>query len=74
MNFTATKALVPTKRIAPVPKLVGLNAVSLDLYPRQYQNDVIYSICIPEEPDGKYGPDGRIRMNPRFAEFIDVYV
>ena len=73
MNFAVTKALVPAQGVIPVPKPVNMNSVSLDLYPRQYRCEVVYSICVPDEPDGKYGPDGKIRMKSKYAEFIDIY-
>ena len=73
MNYAVTKAFVPTHGVIPVPKPVNMNAVSLDLYPRQYRCKVVYSICVPDEPDGKYGPDGKIRMKSKYAEFIDIY-
>ena len=74
VNIGSTKALVPAGNFIPVPKPARLNAVSLDLYPRQNRYEVVYSICVPDEPDGKYGPDGRIRMKLKYAEFIDIYV
>lgn len=73
MNLSVTKALVPAQRVVPVPKPVNMNAVSLDFYPRQNRYEVVYPICVPDEPDGKYGPDGRIRMKLKYAEFIDIY-
>ena len=73
MSYALTKALVPTLGIIPVSKPVNMNAVSFDLYPRQYRCEVVYSICVPDEPDGKYGPDGKIRMKSKYAEFIDIY-
>ena len=73
MNYAVTKALVPAHGVIRVPKPVNMNAVSLDLYPRQYRCKVVYSICVPDEPDGKYGPDGKIRMKSKYAEFIDIY-
>jgi hypothetical protein len=73
MNLAVTKALVPAQGVVPVPKPVNMNAVSLDLYPRQNRYEVVYPICVPDEPDGKYGPDGRIRMKSKYAELIDIY-
>jgi len=73
MNISTTKDLVPAISFIPVPKPTSLDAVSYDLYPRQNQDQVVFSICVPDEPDGKYGPDGRKLINPKYSEFIDLY-
>lgn len=73
MNISSTKALVPAKSFIPVPKPTCLDAVFYDLYSRKYRDQVVFTICLPDESDGKYGPDGRILTNTKFSEFIDTY-
>lgn len=74
MNLITTKALVSTQSLIPAPKRIHRDAVCLDLYPKGYRNEVVFSICVPDEPDGKYGPNGRKLINPKYAKFIDIYV
>jgi hypothetical protein len=73
MNISTSKSLVPAKNIFPVPKPTSLNTVSYDLYPRQYRDQVVFSLCVLDESDGNYGPDGRKLTNLKYAEFIDIY-
>lgn len=73
MNITTTKALVPAQSFSPVPKPAGTNAVSYDLYPREYRDHVVFAVCVPVESDGNYGPDGRKLINPDYAKFINIY-
>ena len=73
MNFSTTKALVPAKSFIPVPKPTILDAVSYDLYPRQYRDQVVFTICVIDESDGNYGPDGRRLINPQYVKSIDIY-
>ena len=73
MNIITTKALVPVKSIIPVPKPTNLDVVSYDLYPRQYRDQVVFRICVPDESGGNYGPNGRKLINPKYEKFIDIY-
>ncbi len=73
MNISTTKALVPVKSIIPVPKPTNLDAVFYELYPRQYRGQVVFTICVPDESDGNYGPNGRILTNSKYDKFIDIY-
>ena len=73
MNISTTKALVPAKSFIPVPKPTSLDAVSYDLYPRQYRDQVVFTICVIDESDGNYGPDGRRLINPKYVKSIDIY-
>lgn len=73
MNVSSVKDLVPAKSIIPVPKPHIPNAVSYDLYPRQYRDQVVVTICVSDESDGNYGPDGRKLINCNYSEFIDTY-
>ena len=73
MNITNTRALVPANSIIPVPKPANLAAVSYDLYPRQYRDQVVFAICVPDESDGNYGHDGRKLISPKHEKFIDIY-
>jgi len=73
VDIITTKALVPVKSIIPVPKPTNLDVVSYDLYPRQYRDQVVFRICVPDESDGNYGPNGRKLINPKYEKFIDIY-
>ena len=73
MDIITTKALVPVKSIIPVPKPTNLDVVSYDLYPRQYRDQVVYTICVPDESDGNYGPNWRKLISPKYEKFIDIY-
>jgi hypothetical protein len=73
VNITNTRALVPANSIIPVPKPANLAAVSYDLYPRRYRDQVVFAICVPVESDGNYGPDGRKLIRPKYEKFIDIY-
>jgi hypothetical protein len=73
VNISTSKALVPVKSFIPVPKPTRLDEVSYDLYPRQNRDQVVFSICVPDESDGEYGSDGRKLITPKFSEFIDIY-
>jgi len=73
VNISTTKALVPVKSFIPVPKPINLDAVSCDLYPRQYRDQVVFAISVIDESDGNYGPDGRKLINPKYEQFIDIY-
>jgi hypothetical protein len=73
VDIITTKALVPVKSIIPVPKPTNLDVVSYDLYPRQYRDQVVFRICVPDESDGNYGPNGRKLISPKYEKFIDIY-
>ena len=73
MNISTAKALVPAKRFIPVPRPANPDAVSYDLYPRQYRDQVVFTICVLDESDGNYGSDGRKLISPRYAKFINIY-
>ena len=74
MTISNTSALVPANSFIPVPKPTKLDAVFYDLYPRHYRDQVVFTICVQDESDGNYGPDGRKLINPKYEEFIDIYV
>ena len=73
MNISTTKALVLAKSFIPVPKPTNLDAVFYDLYPRKYRDQVVFTICVPDESDGNYGPDGKKLIAPKYDKFIDIY-
>jgi hypothetical protein len=73
VNISSVKALVPSKSFIPVSKPTNLDAVFYDLYPRHYQNQIIFTICVQDESDGNYGPDGRKLINPKYEKTIDIY-
>jgi len=73
VNISSAKALVPAKSFIPVPKPTNLDAVFYDLYPRQHRDQVVFTICVSDESDGKYGTDGRKLINPKYEKFIDIY-
>jgi hypothetical protein len=73
VNIITVKALEPAKSVIPVPKSTRLGAVSYDLYPRQYRDQVVYTIRVIDESDGNYGPDGRKLVDSEYAKFIDIY-
>ena len=73
MNISSVKALVPSKSFIPVPKPTNLDMVFYDMYPRQYRDQVVFTICVIDESDGNYGPDGRKLINPNYQKFIDIY-
>jgi len=73
VNTSNVKALVPFKSFIPVPKPTKLDAVFYDLYPRHYQDQVIFTIRVQDESDGNYGPDGRKLIYPKYEKSIDIY-
>jgi len=73
VNISSVKALVPSKSFIPVPKPTNLDTVFFDLYPRNYQDQVVFTIRVQNESDGNYGPDGRKLVNPKYENFIDIY-
>jgi hypothetical protein len=73
VNISSVKALVPSNSFLPVPKPTNLDAVFYDLYPRHYQDQVVFTICVQDESDGNYGPDGRKLINSKHEPFIDIY-
>jgi len=73
VNISTAKALVPAKSFMPVPRPANLDVVSCDLYPRQYRDQVLFTICVPDESDGKYGPDGRKLITPKYAKIVNIY-
>jgi hypothetical protein len=73
MNISTAKALVPAKSFIPVPKPTKLDTISYDLYPRQYRDQAVFTICVPDESDENYGPNGRKLINPKYDKFIDIY-
>ncbi|NQT70553.1 MAG: hypothetical protein HQ552_13375 [Desulfobacteraceae bacterium] len=74
MNVTTTKALVPTQNFVPLHESAKKVAVCLDLYPRRYRNQIIFAMRAADELDGKYGNNGRKLVNPKLAEFVDIYI
>jgi len=74
MNITTTKALVPTQKFIPLHKIAKKVAVCLDLYPQRYQNQIVFAMRAADELDGKYGNNGRKLVNPKLAEFVDIYI
>ena len=73
MSIAIAKALVPAKSFIPVSKPDRLVRVSYDMYPKQYRNQVVFTMHKYDESDGNYGPDGRRFINHRYAEFVDIY-
>ena len=73
MNISSSKALVAARSFIPVPKPARQDAVFYDLYPRQYRDQVVFTICVQDESDGNYGPDGRKLINPKYDKFVDIY-
>jgi hypothetical protein len=73
VNISTEKALVPIKSFIPVPKPAPLDAVFYDLYPRRYRDQIVFTICVPDESDDNYGPDGKKLKNPNYEKFIDIY-
>jgi hypothetical protein len=74
MNFTTTKALVPAPSFIPAPNPIQRDAVCLDLYPGGFRNEGVFTVYVVNESDGEYGPDGRMPVKSKYAEFVDVYV
>ncbi|MBL7179156.1 MAG: hypothetical protein ISS65_02955 [Desulfobacterales bacterium] len=74
MDITASKALVSNQRLVPAPKRLHAASMCLDLYPRRCRNEVVFTVRKTDESEGKYGPDGRKRENPKCANFIDIFV
>ena len=74
MNITATKALVPTQKVAPVFKPIQQDAVCLDLYPERHQDEVVFTVRQADETEGKYGPNRRKSTGSKHAQFIDIYI
>ena len=73
MNISSSKALVAARSFIPVPKPARQDAVFYDLYPRHYQDQVIFTIRVQDESDGNYGPDGRKLIYPKYEKSIDIY-
>jgi hypothetical protein len=73
VNITTTKALVSTQKFIPLHESVKKAAVCLDLYPQRYRNQVVFAVRAAVESDGKYGNNGRKLVNPKPAEFVDIY-
>ena len=73
VNISTSKSLVPVESIFPVPKPTSLNAVSYDLYPRKYRDQVVFTLCVLDESDGNYGHDGRKVKNASMSKYIDIY-
>ena len=74
MNITTTKALVPTQNFIPLHESAKKVAVCLDLYPRRYRNQIVFAMRAADDLDGKYGNNGRKLVNPKLAEFVDIYI
>lgn len=74
MNITATKLLIPATKVAPVFKTLEQDAVCLDLYPKRYQNEVVFTVRKPEESDGKYGPGRKKSLPAKTPQFVDFYI
>ncbi|MBC8432208.1 MAG: hypothetical protein H8D96_09835 [Desulfobacterales bacterium] len=74
MNVTTTKALVPTQNFIPLHESAKKVAVCLDLYPRRYRNQIVFAMRAADDLDGKYGNNGRKLVNPKLAEFVDIYI
>ena len=60
MNITTTRALVSTQNFIPLYGNAKKVEVCLDLYPRRYQNRVVFAMRAADELDGKYGNNGKI--------------
>ena len=73
MNITTTKALVSTQNFIPLHEIAKKVAVSLDLYPQRYRNQVVFAMRAADDLDGKYGNNGRKLVNPKPAEFVNFY-
>ena len=72
MNITTTN--VSTQNFIPLHKSVKKDSVCLDLYPKRYGSEVVFTIRKPDESDGKYTSNGRKLVNPNYARSIDIYV
>jgi len=72
VNITTTKLL--TQNFIPLHKSVNKDAVCLDLYPKRYGSEVVFTIRKPDESDGKYAPNGRKLVKPNCVHSIDIYV
>ena len=72
MNITTTN--VSTQNFIPLHKSVKKDSVYLDLYPKRYGSEVVFTIRKPDESDGKYAPNGRMLIKPNYAHSIDIYV
>ncbi len=73
MNITTTKALVSTQNFIPLHAIAKKVAVCHDLYPQRYGNQVVFAMRAADELDGKYEHNGRKLVNPKPAEFVDIY-
>ena len=73
MNINTTKALVSTQNFIPLHASAKKAVVCIDLYPQRYRNQVVFAMRAADELDGKYGNNGRKLVNPKTAEFIDIY-
>jgi hypothetical protein len=74
VNITTTKALVSTQNFIPLHASAKKAVVCIDLYPKRYRNQVVFAMLAADELDGKYGNNGRKLVNPKPAEFIDIYI
>jgi hypothetical protein len=73
MNFATTKALVAAPGFIPAPNPIQRNAVCIDLYPRGFRNEGVFTVYVLNDSEGEYGPDARRRVKSKYAEFVDVY-
>jgi len=74
VNITTTKALVSTQNFIPLHKSVRKVGACIDLYPKRYRDQVVFVMRAADELDGKYGNNGRKLVNPKPAEFVDIYI
>jgi hypothetical protein len=73
MNFAATKSLVPVQGFIPAPNPIQRDAVCIDLYPGGFRNESAFTVYVLNDSEGEYGPDARRLVNPKYAEFVDIY-
>ncbi len=73
MNFSMTKALVPAPSFVPAPNPIQRDAVCIDVYPGGFRNEGVFTVYVVNDSDGEYGPDARRLVNPKCAEFVDIY-
>ncbi len=73
MNINTTKALVSTQNFNPLHESAKKAVVCIDLYPQRYRNRVVFAMRAADELDGKYEHNGRKLINPKPAEFVDIY-
>lgn len=73
MTITPVKALVATRRFIAPSDCIQPVQVCLDLYPKRYDNKIVFTIQKTDESDGKYGPNARQLMPTNRSGIIDTY-